>query len=188
MPIVTESQLLETATAGYAQRAGNMLPATWYHSHRAQTDPDAGLGPALAVELCAASHIVADRFELSLAIEAVQNIIADLSNVLVELRQLETQQRDARHRQLAWDSVIVGPQQYSIMVDNKLVPGLIRPNNGHGWTVVQLGFPNLPVETLEDGYDILLQRVQAQITMRRVQNYMRERRLLKTKDDPGVNR
>jgi len=105
---------------------------------------------------------------LNQALAAVSNRVKDLQTIHDFLWYLLIELQPPSHHQLKWRPVVVsitnGVKSYGILVENAqaedvLAPGIIRPDARGKYAVIQVEFVCCEVDSLEEGYDILLQRV-----------------------------
>jgi hypothetical protein len=179
---VTEQQLIYAAAEGYGQGCGRDLPPTWEDAQR-EFEAGQSLGDSLAqwvvTEICSSAQVDdgEGEFDVARAIRALQLAIQDLQNVVDALSTLHAAVAQPPHRSLTWRPVACGGSQWRIYVEGVLSKGFIGRYYDR-YQVNQVSFDRVVVDTLEDGYDLLLKREWSDRQAARLKEALATRRTL----------
>jgi hypothetical protein len=88
--------------------------------------------------------------------------VEDLGRVIEALSSLA----QAESTQPAWKLVRSGVQEWRVSVKGELSRGFIRPEYGELFTVAEVGYENVPVDNLDEGAQVLLERELSRLEVR----------------------
>ena len=116
-----------------------------------------------------------EQFDLCSLIETIHDLSEDLDALVGGLSALRDLVAVPPHRQLSWRPAPCGVGQWRIYVEGMLSRGWVTKIL-RGYSVSQVGFDNVNVETKEQGFDLLLKREWSARQAGRAEQALAERR------------